>query len=170
MSTAFNDLVMGCYFEDMPLGLVRHSPGRTISDADILLFGGLTGDLMQVHTDDEYCRSREFGGRIAHGLLGLAMAQGLMLRTNYTHGTGIASLGWDEWRFVAPIRIGDTINVRWTIRERRESRSCPEAGIIAEFIEVLNQHGTVVQHGIHRTLIRRRHAGAPVAQTERTPG
>ncbi|RYE11141.1 MAG: dehydratase [Hyphomicrobiales bacterium] len=170
MNTPFDELVLGRYFEDMPLGLVQHSAGRTISDADILLFGGLTGDLMQVHTDDEYCREREFGGRIAHGLLGLSMAQGLMLRTNYTQGTGVASLGWDEWRFVAPIRIGDTIRVRWTIRERRESRSRPDMGIVAEFIEVLNQHGAVVQHGIHRTMIRRRPIGTSTPATEGTLG
>jgi acyl dehydratase len=149
-------VVLGLWFEDFETGSERQSPGRTITEADIGGFAGLTGDYSQVHTDEEFCRKTEFGTRIAHGLLGLAIAQGLMWRTNYTQGTGVASLAWDKWAFKGPIKIGDTVRVRWGVKEKRESRSNPGMGIITEWVELINQRGEVVQSGEHVTMIRRR--------------
>jgi acyl dehydratase len=149
-------VVLGLWFEDFETGSERLSPGRTITEADIGGFAGLTGDYSQVHTDEEFCRKTEFGTRIAHGLLGLAIAQGLMWRTNYTQGTGVASLAWDKWAFKGPIKIGDTVRVRWGVKEKRESRSNPGMGIITEWVELINQRGEVVQSGEHVTMIRRR--------------
>ncbi len=156
MSDQIESVVLGLWFEEFEIGSVRHSPGRTIAESDLMGFAGLTGDYSQVHTDEEFCRKTEFGTRIAHGLLGLSIAQGLMWRTNYTQGTGIASLGWDKWKFSKPIMIGDTIRIRWSVTDKRESKSKPYAGIITEFIEVMNQKGEVVQNGEHITMIRRR--------------
>lgn len=149
-------VVLGLWFEDFEIGSERHSPGRTITEADIGGFAGLTGDYSQVHTDEEFCKKTEFGTRIAHGLLGLSIAQGLMWRTNYTQGTGVASLAWDKWTFKGPIRIGDTVRVRWQVKDKRESRSKPGMGIITEQVEVVNQRDEVVQTGEHVTMIRRR--------------
>ena len=149
-------VVLGLWFEEFEIGSERLSPGRTVTESDIMGFAGLTGDYSQVHTDEEFCRKTEFGTRIAHGLLGLAIAQGLMWRTNYTQGTGVASLGWDKWSFKQPIKIGDTVRVRWRVSDKRESRSQPGMGIITEWIELTNQTGAVVQQGEHITMIRKR--------------
>lgn len=156
MIEAPEQVVLGCWFEDFVEGVERLSPGRTIGESDLNNFSGLTGDYSQVHTDEEFCKKTEFGTRIAHGLLGLSIAQGLMWRTNYTQGTGVASVGWDKYAFKAPIKIGDTVRARWKLTHKRESKSKPNMGLITEFVELINQRGEVVQSGEHITLIRRR--------------
>jgi acyl dehydratase len=156
MITAPEPVVLGNWFEDFVIDEERLSPGRTIGESDLMAFSGLTGDFSQVHTDEEFCKKTEFGTRIAHGLLGLAIAQGLMWRTNYTQGTGVASVGWDKWNFKAPIKIGDTVRARWKVTHKRESKSKPNMGLITEFVELVNQRGEVAQNGEHITLIRRR--------------
>ncbi|WP_101342134.1 MaoC family dehydratase [Cereibacter azotoformans] len=154
----FEPVVLGCWFEDFSEDLERRSPGRTITEADLMAFSGLTGDYSQVHTDEEFCRNTEFGTRIGHGLLGLSIAQGLMWRTNYTQGTGVASLGWTNWSFRRPIFIGDTVRVRWRLTSKRESGSKPGMGIIHEWCRLMNQKDEILQEGEHITLIRRRPA------------
>lgn len=149
-------LVLGTWFDDFEIGQERISPARTITESDVYLFAGLTGDNAQVHTDEEYGKQMVFGGRIAHGLLGLSLMQGLMARTNYTQGTGVASVSWDKITFDAPIMIGDTVRARWVIKEKRPSRSKPNVGIIFESIELVNQHGKVVQRAEHGLMMRRR--------------
>jgi acyl dehydratase len=156
MITKPESVVLGLWFEDFKLGEERLSPGRTITEADVVNFAGLTGDFSQVHTDEEFCKKTEFGTRIVHGLLGLGIAQGLSWRTNYTQGTGVASLAWDKWRFIRPIMFGDTLRVRWRATSKRESRSKPNMGIVTEFVELVNQRGEVVQDGEHITMVRRR--------------
>lgn len=153
---AHEPVVLGCWFEDFVVGEERLTPGRTITEADLGSFSGLTGDYSQVHTDEEFCKKTEFGTRIAHGLFGLSVAQGLMWRTNYTQGTGVASLGWDKWSFRKPIFIGDTLRVRWALTSKRESGSKPGMGVIHEWCRLVNQNDEVVQEGEHITLIRRR--------------
>lgn len=149
-------VVLGLWFEDFSVDQERLSPGRTITESDLMAFAGLTGDYSQVHTDEEFCMRTEFGTRIAHGLLGLSIAQGLAWRTNYTQGTGVASLGWDKWTFKRPLFIGDTVRVRWKLLSKRESKSKAGMGVITEFMELVNQKGEVVQHGEHITMIRKR--------------
>ena len=156
MTSKPEPVVLGLWFEDFVIGEERLSPGRTITEGDLMNFAGLTGDYSQVHTDEEFCKKTEFGTRIAHGLLGLAIAQGLCWRTNYTQGTGVASLAWNKWRFSKPIFIGDTIRVRWRLTEKRESKSKPGMGIVSELVELVNQRGEVVQDGEHVTMVRKR--------------
>lgn len=146
---------MGYWFEDLRDGFRSTSAGRTLTETDVVMFAGLTGDYSQVHTDEEYCRNTDFGTRIAHGLLGLSVAQGLMWRTNYTQGTGIASVGWRNWDFRRPLLIGDTVHVDWSITSARESRSRPDRGIVVESVRLLNQRGEVVQEGEHVLMVRR---------------
>src|SRR3954463_12542491 len=141
MSLQPEQVVLGLWFEDFTIGEERLSPGRTITESDVMAFAGLTGDYSQVHTDEEFCRKTEFGSRIAHGLLGLAIAQGLSWRTNYTQGTGVASLSWDKWTFRKPIRFGDTVRARWRPIAKRESKSKPGMGIVTEYVELINQAG-----------------------------
>ncbi len=149
-------VVLGLWYEDFNEKDERLSPGRTITESDVMSFAGLTGDYSQVHTDEEFCKKTEFGTRIAHGLLGLSIAQGLSWRTNYTQGTGVASLQWDKWVFKHPIFFGDTVRVRWRLLSKRESKSKPGIGIVRESVQLINQRGEVVQEGEHVTMIRKR--------------
>jgi acyl dehydratase len=148
--------VRGLWYEDFEIGAEFGSPGRTITEADVVAFAALTGDYSPVHIDAHYASTTPFGARIAHGLLGLAIAQGLCLRSNYNEGTGIASLAWNRWTFLKPIMLGDTVHARWRVLHKRESRSRPNEGIVTERVALLNQHGVEVQEGEHVTLMHRR--------------
>jgi len=149
-------LVQGKYYEDFVVGEELFSAGRTVGEGAIDLFAGLTGDFSQVHTDAELMRESEFGERIAHGLLVLSIMQGLMWRTNYTQGTGVATIGWDKLRFTAPVKIGDTVRAFWTIKDKRVSRSRPRLGIITEECRLVNQRKETVLTGEHVIMVRQR--------------
>ncbi len=149
-------VVLGMWFEDFEIGRSFLTPGRTITEADIAGFAALSGDYSQVHTDEEFCRRTEFGTRIAHGLLGLSIVAALCWRTNYTQGTGVASLGYEDWRFHQPIFPGDTIRGRLTPMAKRVSSRHPDKGIVSDRIEVINQKGEIVQSGTHVMMVRRR--------------
>ena len=141
-------------YEDLSVGLAFRSPGRTITDADLVGFSGLTGDFSELHTSDVYAKASQFGRRVAHGMLGLAYAHGLMwARTGELRETAIAFLGIDDWRFVGPIFVGDTIFVNYRIAELRDSRSRPQQAIATFDVELVNQDGTVVQRGQKALLV-----------------
>ena len=145
----------GKYFEDFVIGEEFESPGRTITEADVIMFAGLTGDYNQVHTDEEYCKENSiYKTRIVHGLFGLALVEGLKSRVGLFEGTAIASLEW-SWKFKKAIFIGDTIKVRWKIAKKRETKK-PDRGIIWEQIEMLNQKGELVSEGEHVVMIQRK--------------
>lgn len=138
----------GLVYTDLSVGLAFRSPGRTITDADVIGFAGLTGDFSEVHTSDVYAQASQFGRRIAHGMLGLAYAHGLMWpRTELLRHTAIAFLGITDWRFVAPIFIGDTIFVNYSVAEMRDSRSQPDQAIVTFDVEVVDQDGRLCQQG-----------------------
>ena len=106
----------GYRYADLHVGMAFRSPGRTITDADLVAFAGLTGDYSELHTSDVYAKSSQFGRRVAHGMLGLAYAHGLMWpRTGELRETAIAFLGIGEWKFLGPIFVGDTIFVNYAI-------------------------------------------------------
>jgi acyl dehydratase len=135
-------------YDDLYVGMTFRSPGRTITDADVVNFAGLTGDYSELHTSDVYAKNSQFGRRVAHGMLGLAYAHGLMWpRTGELRETAVAFLGIDGWKFVAPIFIGDTIFVNYTLAELRDSKSRPEQAIATFDVELVKQDGSVVQRG-----------------------
>ncbi|WP_422934545.1 MaoC/PaaZ C-terminal domain-containing protein [Sinomonas sp. P47F7] len=139
---------LGYTYSDLHVGLQFRSPGRTITDADLVGFAGLTGDFSELHTSDVYAQSSQFGRRVAHGMLGLAYAHGLMwARTGELRQTAIAFLGISDWRFVAPIFVGDTIFVDYVIVELRDSRSKPDQAIATFDVRLVNQRGDVLQRG-----------------------
>lgn len=139
---------LGYRYDDLHVGMTFRSPGRTITDADLVGFAGLTGDFSELHTSDVYARSSQFGRRVAHGMLGLAYAHGLMwARTGELRETAIAFLGIGDWRFVGPILVGDTIFVNYRIAELRDSKSRPTQAIATFDVELVNQDGTVLQKG-----------------------
>ena len=144
----------GYAYADLHVGMSFRSPGRTITDADLVAFAGLTGDYSELHTSDVYARSSEFGRRVAHGMLGLAYAHGLMwARTGELRETAVAFLGISDWRFVGPIFVGDTIFVDYRIAELRDSRSKPTQAIATFDVAVVNQDGATVQQGRKALLV-----------------
>lgn len=145
---------LGYTYADLHIGMSFRSPGRTITDADLVAFAGLTGDYSELHTSDVYAKASQFGRRVAHGMLGLAYAHGLMWpRTGELRETAIAFLGISDWRFVGPIFVGDTIFVEYRIAELRDSKSKPSQAIATFDVEIVNQDGTVVQRGRKALLV-----------------
>jgi acyl dehydratase len=143
----------GYTYADLHVGMSFRSPGRTITDADLVAFAGLTGDYSELHTSDVYAKASQFGRRVAHGMLGLAYAHGLMWpRTGELRETAVAFLGISDWKFVAPIFVGDTIFVDYRIAELRDSKSKPTQAIAVFDVELVNQEGKVVQRG-RKTLL-----------------
>lgn len=142
------------YFDDIRLGEEYVSPGRTVTEADIVIFAGLSGDYNVLHTDAEYMKTSIFGERIAHGLLGLSISSGLGTRAVVRPFATIAFLGL-RWRFKGPIKIGDTIKVRMRVSDKKET-SKPDRGIVTIQRSVLNQRGEVVQEGDTELMIERR--------------
>ena len=144
----------GYTYADLHIGMSFRSPGRTITEADVVAFAGLTGDYSELHTSDVYAKASQFGRRVAHGMLGLAYAHGLMWpRTGELRETAIAFLGISDWKFVGPIFIGDTIFVAYRIAELRDSKSKPTQAIATFDVELVNQHGKVVQRGRKALLV-----------------
>jgi acyl dehydratase len=143
-----NAVRTGLRYADLHVGMAFRSPGRTITDADLVGFAGLTGDYSELHTSDVYAQNSQFGRRVAHGLLGLAYAHGLMWpRTGELRETAIAFLGINDWKFVGPIFVGDTIFVNYTLAELRDSKSRPTQAVAIFDVSVVNQDERVVQQG-----------------------
>lgn len=147
---------MGLYFEEFNVGEEFISPGRTITEADVCLFAGLSGDYNPLHTDEEYAKKNTvFGTRIVHGMLGLSILTGLIGRIGVSEGTAIAFLGFDDWKFTGPILFGDTVHLKMTITGKRET-SKPDRGVIVRQLELINQKNEVVQKGISNLMVKRR--------------
>ena len=132
------------YFEDVPLGEEYTSPGRTVTEADIVIFAGLSGDYNVLHTDAEHMKSSLFGERIAHGLLGLSIQQGLLDRV--IPGQAVGPLAAVKWKFKGPIKIGDTIHVEARVSAKKDGEQ-PGWGVVTVERRVINQRGEVVQEG-----------------------
>lgn len=142
----------GMYFEEFQKGYKVQSPGRTITEADVVTFAGLSGDYNQLHTDEVFAQGTQFGRRIAHGLLGLSIASGLAARLGFIEGTAEAFMSL-EWKFRQPIYIGDTIHVMAEVANTREMRQAG-GGIVDFNVAVINQDGETVQKGQWRVLVR----------------
>ena len=142
------------YFEDFEQDREYVTRSRTITEADVVAFAGLSGDFNPLHVDEEFAKTTIFGARIAHGLLGLSVASGLINQLGLGEGTVMAFLGL-TWNFKGVIRIGDTITVRQLVADKRETLK-KDRGILRMAITVLNQHGEVVQDGEHVLMVKRR--------------
>jgi acyl dehydratase len=144
------------YFEDYEVGAQRLTTGRTITEADIVIHAGPTGDFYPHHMDEEWCRTQPFGRRIAHGTLIFSVGVGLTAGAINPHAM---SYGYDRLRFIRPVFIGDTIRVTATIKEKRDDRKRPGHGIVVEGLEVFNQKRELVLACEHLLLVERRSAG-----------
>jgi len=144
------------YWDDAAVGDECISPSYQVTEARVMAYADLTGDHTPVHTDEEYAKTTPFGTRVAHGLFGLSVADGLKTTSDYRFLPGM-SLGW-TWDFLGPIKLGDTVHVKFRVGSLRESKSKPGWGIVVLPSELINQRGEVVQKGEHRLMIPRRPA------------
>jgi acyl dehydratase len=152
----------GKCIEDFTEGQVDTSRARTITETDVVTFSWLSGDVNPMHTDAEHSRKSPLGQRIAHGALGLSIATGLSAGLGYLEGSAIAALGVDEWKFLKPIFFNDTVHLRATVVSARMT-SKPDRGVLVRRMELVNQHGNVVQVGLMTTMVLTR-AGAAALQ------
>src|SRR6476646_1454127 len=143
------------YFDDLVIGQEWESQGRTITETDIVNFAGLSGDFNPIHIDHEFARSTTFRRPIAHGLLVLSIASGLILHCPPMRT--LAFLGIREWQFLDAVFIGDTIRVIGKA-VGKEERGRGRRGVITWHRAILNQHGKVVQQGQTQTLVEGRAA------------
>ena len=142
----------GLYFEEFTVGQKITSVGRTVAEGDIMSFAGLTGDYNQIHTDAHFAAGTQFGQRIAHGLLGMSIAVGLLMRTGVLEGTVLAFREIVEWKFIKPVFIGDTIHVEM---EAKELKSMPRVGggLAHVALEVKNQQDETLMRGTLAVLV-----------------
>jgi acyl dehydratase len=150
--------ICGKCIEDFEVGQVDTSRARTITETDVVAFSWVSGDVNPMHTDMEHSRKSPLGQRIAHGALGLSVATGLSAGLGYLDGTAIAALGIDQWKFLKPIFLNDTVHLRATVMSVRPT-SKPDRGVLVRKMELVNQHGDVVQEGLMTTMVLTR-AGA----------
>jgi acyl dehydratase len=117
---------------------------KTVSESDVYLFAGITGDFDQNHTDEEFCKTTSFGHRIAHGALILGYTSAASTRILHDFDRPMVSLGYDRVRFLKPVYFGDTITVNYEIAEL-----VPEKERVLSKIEVTNQKGELVMVATH---------------------
>ena len=147
---------MGNYYEELDIGRRFETPRRTVIDADIGTFAGLTADFNPLHMDELFAAESDFKGRITHGPMIVGMAFGLASRAGLMDGTVLGLLDI-AWKFMQPVRPGDTISAVVTVLDKRLTKK-PDRGVVTLQIDVLNQHGDVAQSGTAKTLIRRKDA------------
>ncbi|HXX83237.1 MAG TPA: MaoC/PaaZ C-terminal domain-containing protein [Casimicrobiaceae bacterium] len=141
------------HYEDVPVGLQFDTGGIDITEAHIVQFAGLSGDFFDVHMDDAFARELGFPRRVAHGILCLALIDGLKNRASERFAS-VASLHW-EWSFRAPVFAGDRLSAHVEVTAKRPTAK-GDRGILTLHIQALNQHRAVVQDGTNLLLVRAR--------------
>ena len=151
----FPGMPRGMYFEEFETGQIVQTPGRTITETDIVHFAGLSGDFNQIHVDAAFSEKSFFGKRVAHGLLILSIASGLAGQTGLMGGTVIAFREINEWKFLKPVFIGDTVHAELEVRETKELRRIGGGAVSLE-VRVINQAEEIVMKGMWTALITSR--------------
>jgi acyl dehydratase len=141
------------FYEDAPVGLSFDTEGIVVTESHVVQFAGLSGDFFALHMDDEFARSLGFPGRVAHGLLGLILVDGLKNRATQRF-QAVASLSW-QWNFRKPLFPGDRIHGHLTVADKRLTRR-GDRGILTLAVEVLNAKGEVLQDGTNLLMVRTR--------------
>lgn len=147
---------MPLYFEDFEIGKVSTSRGRTVTEADIVNFAGVSGDFVELHVNEEYAKTGPFGRRIAHGLLVLSISSGLSVRMHDMSDTIIAFYGIDRLRFVKPTFIGDTVHVVKKVIDMQMKDD--GRGVLTSETSVVNQNGDPVIVYTDKLMVKRRTA------------
>ncbi|PSR23826.1 MAG: dehydratase [Sulfobacillus acidophilus] len=146
---------MGQLFEDILIGEQITTPARTITETDVVQFAQLTGDFNPLHTDHVYARHSSFKAPIAHGLLGLGIATGLVARLGIFDEATTAFLAIENWSFKHPIFFGDTIHVQITVLNKRDTKD-GKHGIVYRQLNVINHRDELVQTGVFVAMIKKR--------------
>lgn len=128
------------YFEEFLINDVRETIGRTITETDIVMHAGQTGDFFPHHMDEEWCKTQPFKKRIAHGTLIFSISVGMT--ASFINEVAM-TYGYERLRFITPVFIGDTINVKVTIKEMKDHKK-PGYGLVIELVETFNQHKELV--------------------------
>lgn len=139
------------FFDEYNIGESRVTKGRTITETDIVIHAGQSGDFFPHHMDEAWCNTQPFKHRIAHGTLIFTVAVGLtadvVIETAMTYG-------YERLRFIKPVYIGDTIKVQITITDKKDHKK-PGYGLVTELVETFNQHGDVVMVCEHILLVNK---------------
>ncbi len=154
---------MGHYFEEFQVGEKVTTEQRTVTDGDIMTFATLSGDNNRIHTDAQFSAAGPFGKRVAHGLLGLSIASGLLWKTGILDGTVIAFREVNEWKFVKPVFIDDVVHAEL---ESLETKALPRigGGSVVVGVELKNQNNDVCMRGKWTLLVMSRPKPAAEAQ------
>src|SRR3990170_8949247 len=128
------------FFEEFAIKTVRETMGRTITETDIIIHAGQTGDFFPHHMDEEWCKTQPFKKRIAHGTLIFSIAIGMT--ADFVNEVSM-TYGYERLRFIKPVFIGDTIKVSVKIKEKKEYKN-PGYGLVTELVETFNQHEELV--------------------------
>ena len=139
------------YFEEIEPGSIRHTKGRTVTETDIVIHAGQSGDFFPHHMDEEWCKTQPFRKRIAHGTLIFTIAIGLT--ADFVNEVSM-TYGYERLRFIKPVFIGDTIKVIITIKEKRDHEK-PGFGLVTELVETYNQHNELVMLCEHILLVNK---------------
>jgi acyl dehydratase len=142
------------YFDEIEIGEEYLTPGITVTEYQVMQYAGVSTDFWEPHTNEEFAKGTRFGRRIAHGLLGLALADGLKNRSEFK-ARAVGALHW-SWDFVSPIFIGDTVHVRFRVADKRPSRHKPDCGVITLDMELINQRDEITQRGQGLFLVERK--------------
>ncbi|QCP50694.1 dehydratase [Trinickia violacea] len=143
------------FFEDFQIGQSFESGGRTVTESDLTFFSMLSGDWNPIHADAEFAGKTRYEQRLVHGALGIAIATGLLHQLGIFHDSAVAMMSLNEWKFVAPIFVGDTLRLRLEILELDAGKS-ERVGRLGRRFVVLNQRDEIVQDGRSDMLIRKR--------------
>lgn len=148
------------FYEEFELDQTRTTIGRTMTESDIVLHAGQTGDFYPHHMDAEWCKTQPFGQRIAHGTLTFAVAVGM---TAGEINRRAMTYGYEKLRFPRPVFIGDTLHVSIRISEKKEHPRKPGFGLVTEQLDVINQRGECVMATQHILMVEMR---TPAANTD----
>lgn len=134
------------YLEDLEVGMVLRTLGRTVTETDLVTFCMLSGDWNPIHSDEESSKDSHYGRRVVHGLYGLSVLTGLMDRAGWFTTSAVAMLGIEHWKFTGPLFIGDTVHCEMEISSIRRT-SQGDRGVVGRVFRLRNQRGEVIQDG-----------------------
>jgi acyl dehydratase len=140
------------YFEEFELNAIRHTKGRTVTETDIVIHAGQSGDFFPHHMDEAWCKTQPFKKRIAHGTLIFTIAVGL---TAELVNEVAMTYGYERVRFIKPVFIGDTLKVTVTIKEKKDHKK-PGLGLVTELVETFNQQNELVMVCEHILLVNKK--------------
>ena len=145
----------GKHYEEIEIGARVTTPARTVTEADIVFFAGLSGDQNPIHTDAEFCKNTPFGRPIAHGLLVVSILSGLLERTGIQEGTIVAMRRINEIEFKAPVFAGDTVH---GVVEALEKSAHQAGGLVKFRMSGINQRGETALTLVYEVILKRRGA------------